>query len=103
MNGSKPGRDTPTEDIPDKLEGASLGRDLNPLVQAVIVILPGRAVIHQDQVAVGLVGILVQCVIANIASRIIGKAGCVDDVVALVEADAQRRTALGSILRPPLP
>jgi hypothetical protein len=75
MTGRGPGRHTAAEDIPDKLVGSAGRRDLYPLVQAVIVLLRGRAVIHQDQVAVGLVGIPVQCVIGNIASRIIGKAG----------------------------
>jgi hypothetical protein len=44
----------------------------------------------------------VECVIGYIANQIVGKAGCADDVVSLIEADAERRTALGSILRPPV-
>lgn len=70
------------------------------LVQTVIVVPRRRSVVDHDQVAVGIVRISVQRVIAYIANHIVGKTRRIDDVVSLIEADAERRTALRRILCP---
>jgi len=75
MTRRRPGRHTAAEDIPDKLVGPPGGRNLYPLVQAVIVVPRRCPVVDRNQVAVRIVGITVERVIGDVARDIVGKAG----------------------------